>query len=66
MVMAPLTLSLRVFHSRLPLNESELVPNIRDFAAGSLHKSFLRKLYGKSFFMKNSAMYAGFKLFNVL
>ena len=64
--MAPLTLSPRVFHSRLPLNKSELVPNIRDFAAGSLHKSFLRKLYGKSFFMKNSAMYSGFKLFTVL
>ena len=60
MVMAPLKFSLRVFHSRLPVNESELVPNIRDFAAGSLHRSFYVNC------MKNSAMYAGFKLFQCL
>ena len=38
MVMAPLTLSMRVFHSRLALNESELVPNTRDFVGDTVDR----------------------------
>ncbi len=55
----PLMLSPRVFESKLTFNESELVQNILDFAAGSLHKSFLHRLYCTFFFINNSLMYAG-------
>ena len=58
---AVLILSLRIFHSRLPLNFNEFVPDLCDLAGGSSQSILALGSYSTSLLVKIFHIYGGFK-----